>query len=445
MKNKKSARSIWDSKLLWMLLSLLISLSIWTYVVSTETATVTQVFRGIPVEITGDDVLLNSRNLIVTDVESNSVRVEIRGPRRIVDALNSEDLIAQVDVSKLTRAAYAAMKYKIVYPEGTETRYLTVTSYSPETVNFMVSNQNTISVPVRGGFEGELAPGYMAESPVFNPATVTISGPDAYLKDVSYAWVSFGKGKTVDSTYAEEVPFALMNADGEPVSTEYLLGTEETVEATLPIMEVKEVPLAVSVLEGAGATADNTKVTITPDRIKLTGDSAILAGLNQIVLTTIDLTDFRSTFSETYPIQYDNTLRNISGATEARVDVEIVGLETAPYNVKNISVINGPENANVEIETESLEVVIRGAAENLESLSAESIRAVADLTDYKDSSGPFMAPVKIYCDGVSDAGAIGKYTISVNIDRSERKDVSTNDTGSYRDSYAAQSDGGGAG
>ena len=444
-KNKSSARSILDSKPLWMLLSLLISLSIWTYVVSTETATVTQVFRGIPVEITGDDLLLSSRNLIVTDVETNSVRVEIRGPRRIVDALNSEDLTAQVDVSKLTRAAYAAMKYKIIYPEGTETRYLTVTSYSPETVNFMVSNQNTISVPVRGGFEGQLASGYMAESPVFNPATVTITGPDAYLKDISYAWVSFGSGKTVESSYTEEVPFTLMNADGDPVPTEYLTGSEETVEASLPIMEVKEVPLAVSVLDGAGATAENTKITITPDRIKLTGDSAILAGLNQIVLTTIDLTDFRSTFSETYPIQYDNTLRNISGATEARVDVEIVGLETASYNVKNISVINGPENANVEIETESLEVVIRGAAEKLESLTAESIRAVADLTDYKDSSGPFMAPVKIYCDGVSDVGAIGKYTISVNIDRSEKKDVTTNDTGSYRDSYAAQSDGGGAG
>ena len=445
MKNKKSIKSLLDSKPLWMLLSLLISLAIWTYVVSTESSTVTQVFRGVPVEIVGDDVLESTRNLIVTDVESNSVRVEIRGPRRIVDALNYEDLVAQVDVSKLTRAAYAAMKYKIVYPEGTETRYLTVTSYSPETVNFMVSNQNTVAVPVRGGFEGKLAEGFLAESPVFDPATVSITGPDAYLKDVSYAWVSFGVGKTVDSTYTEEAPFTLMNADGEPVSTEYLTGTDVTVDATLPIMEVKEIPLAISVLEGAGATAENTKITITPDRIKLTGDSAILAGLNQIVLTTIDLTDFRSTFSETYPIQYDNTLRNISGATEAKVDVEIVGLETANYTVKNISVINGPENAEVTVESESLEVVIRGAAEKLEELNAENIRVVADLADYKDSSGSFMAQAKVYCDGVSDVGAIGKYTITVNIDRTPKKEMTINDTGSYRDSFAAQPEGGGTG
>ena len=445
MKNKKSGKSILDSKPLWMLISLLISLSIWTYVVSTENSTVTTVFRGVPVEIVGDDILESSRNLIVTDVETNSVRVEIRGPRRIVDALNSEDLTAQVDVSKLTRAAYAAMKYKINYPEGTETRYLTVTSYTPETVNFMVSNLNTITVPVRGGFEGKLAEGFTAESPVFDPATITVTGPDAYLKDVSYAWVTFGAGKTVDSTYTEEVPYTLMNENGEPVSTEYIPGTEGTVEATLPIMEVKDIPLAVSVLEGGGATAENTKITISPDRIRLAGDSAILAGLNQIVLTTIDLTDVRSTFSETYPIQYDNNLINISGAIEASVDIEIVGLETETYNVRNISVINGPENAGVEIESENLEVVIRGTAEKLEELSAENIRAVADLTDYRDASGSFMAPVKIYCDGVSDVGAIGKYTITVNIDRSPKREMSFNDTGSNRDTYAAQPNGGGAG
>jgi YbbR domain-containing protein len=127
------------------------------------------------------------------------------------------------------------------------------------------------------------------------------------------------------------------------------------------------------------------------------------------------------------------------------VDVEIVGLETATYNVKNISVINGPENAEVTVETESLDVVIRGAAEKLEGLNAENIRVVADLTDYKDSSGPFMAQAKVYCDGVSDVGAIGKYTISVNIDRTEKKDRGIYDAGSNRDTFAAKPDGGGVG
>ena len=45
----------------------------------------------------------------------------------------------------------------------------------------------------------------------------------------------------------------------------------------------------------------------------------------------------------------------------------------------------------------------------------ENIRAVADLTDIKDSTGLYMPNAKIYVDGVTDVGAIGDYSISVEI------------------------------
>ena len=416
MEKKKTRRTLFDSKAFWIILSLLASLAIWTYVVSTENTTVTQVFRGVPVEIVGEDTLQSSKGLVVTDVDTNSVRVEIRGPRRIVDALDSDDLIAQVDVSKLSRSAYASMKYKILYPDGTETRNLSEVSYSPETINFMVSTQNSISVPVRGGFEGTLAEGFTAEPPIFEPSTITVSGPDTYLKDISYAWVSFGTGTTASSSHTEEAGFTLMDAEGNPVSTEYVTVSDQVITATLPILEVKDIPLSVELVEGAGATVSNTKITITPDRVKLAGDSSILAGMNRIILSTVDLTDFRSSFSETFAIPFDNSLRNISGVSEAKVDIEIVGLTTRTFTVKNISVINEPENMNVEVESESLDVVLRGTEEHLDQLSAESIRAVADLSDYKDSVGSFMPQVKIYVDGFVDVGAVGEgreYTINV--------------------------------
>ena len=390
-KMQKTSNTI--HKILWMLVSLLASLAIWTYVVSTENSVVTQIFRGVPVELVGEDVLRSSKNLVVTDVDTNNVRVEIRGPRRIVDSLNSQDLIAQIDVSKLSRAAYASMKYKLVYPNGVDTRNLAEVSYSPETVNFMVSTLNTISIPVRGGFEGMLAEGYTAESPIFEPNTITVTGPDAYLKEVSYAWVDFGAGQ------------------------EHLTASEDTITATLPILQIKDIPLSVELIEGSGATTANTIVSITPDRITLAGDSAILDGMNRIILSTIDLTDFKSSFSETYTIPFDNSLRNISGTTEAKVDVEIAGLTTSNFNLKNISVINTPEGISAEIMSESLDVVIRGTEEQLAQLAAENIRAVADLTDYKESTGPYMVPAKIYVDGFIDVGAVGDYQISVNLQR----------------------------
>ena len=418
MEPKKTKTTKSDHNLFWIIVSLLSSLAIWTYVVSMENSVVTQIFRGVPVQIVGEEALRNSKNLIVTDVDTNNVRIEIRGPRRIVDSLNSEDLTAQIDVSKISRAAFASMKYKLIYPNGVDTRNLSEVSYSPETVNFMVSTLNTVSVPVRGGFEGQLSDGYTAESPVFEPSTITVTGPDAYLKDVSYAWVSFGNNQTVSSSYSEEAPFTLMDSDGVSVSTEYLTCSEETISATLPILQIKDIPLSVELLEGSGATTSNTIVTINPNHITLAGDSAILDGMNRIILGTIDLTDFKTSISETYTIPFDNSLRNISGVTEAKVDVEIVGLSTANFTVKNISVTNTPEGINAEIISESLDVIIRGTEEELAELAPESIRAVADLSDYKDSTGPFMVAAKIYVDGYVDVGAVGDYQISVDLARS---------------------------
>lgn len=411
----RTLRKLSNSRILWMIISILASLTIWIYVTSGETEAFKTTFRNVQIEIVGEDTLRTSRGLILTDLNATSVTVEVVGPRRMLAPLDSDDLVAVVDVSKLTRASYTTLKYDIVYPSTVDERYISEEKKSPEYVNFNISLLTDKTIPVRGGFEGRSADGYTAETPVFEPSTITVTGPEAYLKDISYAWVTFGQNVIVDSSYSIETNFTLMNEDGDAVSTEYLTLSQDTIRATLPILQVKNVPLEVDVIEGAGASKANTKISIEPNTVTLAGDSSILSGMNKIVLDTIDLTDFSSTLTETYPIAINNELRNVTGVTEAKVTLEVVGLETRSFRVSNLSYINSADGTNVEILTEGLDVQIRGTAEQLDLIKAESIRAVADLTDFKDSTGSYMPTVKIYVDGVTDVGAIGTYTISVEI------------------------------
>lgn len=411
----RTLRKLSNSRILWMIISLLASLTIWIYVTSGETEDFKTTFRNVQIEIVGEDTLRTSRGLILTDLNTSNVTVEVVGPRRMLAPLDSDDLVAVVDVSKLTRASYTTLKYDIVYPSTVDERYISEEKKSPEYVNFNISLLTDKTIPVRGGFEGRSADGYTAETPVFEPSTITVTGPEAYLKDISYAWVTFGQNVIVDSSYSIETNFTLMNEGGDAVSTEYLTLSQDTIQATLPILQVKNVPLEVDVIEGAGASKANTKISIEPNTVTLAGDSSILSGMNKIVLDTIDLTDFSSTLTETYPIAINNELRNVTGVMEAKVTLEVVGLETRNFRVSNLSYINSADGTNVEILTESLDVQIRGTEEQLDQIKAESIRAVADLTDFKDSTGAYMPTVKIYVDGVTDVGAIGTYTISVEI------------------------------
>ncbi len=407
-----------------MIVSLICSVIMWVYVASVETEEFKQTFRGVRVQLVGETLLRDSKNLVITDMDTSTVTVEVVGPRRVVGSLDSDQIYAQIDVSKLSRAAYTSQQYSVIFPDGTETGSLSVTRKTPETINFMVSSQTTKSVQVRGSFDGSIAEGFIAESVVFDPATITLSGPEAYLRNVDYAWVSFGK-ENVDSTYEVETGYTLMTADNIPASTTGISFSTDVVTATLPLLTVKDVSLGVNLIEGGGATAENTKVTIEPETISLAGDSKLLAGINKINLASIDLTDFTTSFSDTYVIPIDNELRNITGATEAKVTVEIVGLETKNVKVTNISCINVTEGYVADILTKSLNVTLRGNPESLAQLKDENIRAVADLADMNESVGTYMPKVRIYVDGYTDVGAIKSggtdYAVYIQIEKAPEK------------------------
>lgn len=407
-------RKIYNSRAFWAVVSLLASLTIWVYVTSMQADEFTHTFHNVRLELVGEDALRDSKNMVITDLDTNTVTVELVGPRRIIAAWDSSDIVARVDVSKLSRSAYTSQSYFLSYPDGTDASAISINRKTPDTVSFLVSPLSNKTIQVRGSFDGSLAEGFTAESPIFEPASITISGPEAYIKNITHAWVSFGQDD-ISSTYKVDTGFVLMDENGEQCSVAGLSFSDDIITATLPILMVKDVPLSVELIEGAGATKANTKLKIEPESITLAGDSAILSGMNKIILDTIDLRDFATTFAETYTIPMDNELKNLTGATEATVKLEVVDLETRSFKVKNISFTNVTEGYEAVLISESIEVLIRGTAEQLDNLKEEHIRAVADLTDYDESTGNFMPVVKIVVDGIPDVGAIGENTVSIEI------------------------------
>lgn len=411
-------KKIYDSRLLWLIVSLLAALVIWINITSQATDEYTVTYRGVRVEFAGEDILRNAREMVITDLDTAAVTVSITGPRRTLASFDSADLIARVDVSKLSQAAYTSQPFTIVYPDGTDTKGLSVSVKTPEVVNFRVSRMRTVEIPVRGSFEGDTAEGYTAKTPIFEPTTIFVSGPEAYLDKITSAWVTFGQNEKVSATYITDIGYELQDANGDVCSTEGLTFSTDIITATLPVLEVKEIPLEVKVIVGAGATTDNTLIKIEPGSVTLVGDSAVLDDINKITIATIDLTDFTSTFTDTYPILFDPAIENLTGVTEAKVTVEIIGLETASFTVDNLSCKNVTSGYNAEVLSENITVTLRGPAELLNEVKAENIRAVADLADFNESTGSYMVPVKINVDGFPDIGAIGDPTISIEIKKS---------------------------
>ena len=213
-----------------------------------------------------------------------------------------------------------------------------------------------------------------------------------------------------------------MDANDEPCSNENISAAPDIIRATLPVLAVKEVPLAISVQEGSGAAAENTRISIEPKVLKLAGDSAVLAEINQIQLDTVDLTTFGTKFTSTYSIPVPNGIRNLSGASEATVTIEVLGVETKLFDIEEFTWIGLDEDVEVIVESEQIPVLLRGPHNLLSRVTPYTIHAEADLTDLMQGLGSHMVTVTVTVPSIPGVGAIQEegqpdYTVAIRLVR----------------------------
>lgn len=419
MDKSKNRKSIWDSRVLWAIISIFASVLLWVYVTTSRGDIIEARIENIPIIFVGESTIREKEGLIVTDLSNETVSVNVRGTRRDISKLSSSNMIASVDVSNITTIGQHTSSLDITFPSNVDNSTMTVISTTPSTISFSIVKENSKIIDVRGEFTGTVAEGFVAKEPVIEPATVVISGSDRDLRKVLYAKVVIHRDD-VDKTLNFDSEYILCDAEGNELDKENIKLETEVVRVTLPISSTKEVPLTVDIVEGAGATIENIKINCTPETITIAGEAELLDGINKISLGTVDLSSFALTFDETFKIVLDNDITNVTGLSEAKVTIEIIGLETKTFNVTNISFINAAEGSNVSIITEHLPVTLRGNEAALEQIQANNIRAVADLSEISGTKGEFQPSAKIYVDGYTGVGAVsdntGEYKVYIKID-----------------------------
>ena len=416
MEQKKRTKKLYDSKVFWMIVSLLCSLVMWAYVSSLDTTDKEITFSGISVEFRGQEELLADRSLSIASVDTETVSIVVRGERSNITKLKSSDIKAVIDVSNITQPNEMTWAYRLEFPDYVDPNDITVVRKSPEAINFTVVRNAKKTVEVKGSFEGTIAEGCVAEEFVFEPGFIVIEGPEASIEKIDHAWVTFGKDQIIDSTYVEESDYTLMDAGGKPCSRDGLMLSAEKVTATQPILKSKEVPLRVNLISGGGITAANCTVSIDPQTIKIAGDSRIVDDLEFIEIGTIDLSSFASGYEHVFAIKLEDGMQNLTGVSEAKVTVEVAGTHTKTFTATNISCRGVSSGYHATIDTKEVEVTLRAlSSDALDKIKADDISVIADLSDYGTTTGQVIVNAKVQVSGHDNVGAIGDVKVTVTI------------------------------
>ena len=416
MQNKTPISKILDSRVFWAILSLGAALLIWLYYTSNYAVAKTKTFYGVEVAFVGQDAMRDTLNMVVSDQDATVVNVTLRGTRRDIDTISSSDLRAVVNLSNVTKAGYRAMSYSISYPSSVNQSNIQEASRSPSTIGLQISKLSTKSLPVTGVFEGTTAEGYMIDATemTFDPASVTFTGPEEELEQISAVQVVVGRDE-VNAAFSSEANYVILDAEGNVLEFEDVQADTDNVTVTVPVSTIKEVALVVNMADGGGATSANVITDIEPPTITVAGDAATLDGLNSISVADIRLADYTSFPTSEYNIVLPNGVECVSGDLKATVSLEFTGLTYNTFVVNNLSATEAPEGFDCEI-VEPLKVVtVRAPEDVFGRIKANNIRIVADLSEVTPAAGRYRVPTTVYIDGFESAGAVGSYPIYVQL------------------------------
>ncbi|MEG0779897.1 MAG: CdaR family protein [Oscillospiraceae bacterium] len=402
-------------KVLHIAISILVAFAIWLY--TADTTEVTKAANNVPVEFIGADTTLAARGLMLIQEEQEppTISLKLRGKRTTISRLDTKKLRIQVDLSNVTAVGTQNLSYKIIYPSNISSGSISVESASAYNVAVNVGELYRKSVDILCDVTGTLPEGYLAGALELTPATLELWGQQADVMQISYAKVTLDIADAT-STVVRLLDYELFNYNDQPIETPNIHSAGDTVQVTLPVEVVKDLPLKLIFEEAPGASTNNINYAIQPATIKVSGDPATLEAVDSIVLDTIHLEDLTDSASYEYAIALPEGCDNLSGVETARVSISFRDMASRKFTVTDFTYENAPVGREITVLTPELEVVLRGTSVDLDALTPTDVQVAADLSGVTTASGSYTVPAIVTARSNGNVGVVGTYHLKVTIE-----------------------------
>lgn len=395
------------NKILYIVLSLLLAVVFWLFVDTELGNRTSEDFTDVPVVFIGAEDTLPSRGLMLASGDDATVDLRLSAPRTVMSELRRAGVRVQINLTDINAVGAYSKTYTLLTPDTVNVSDITIERRSRTNITVEVTNLYSREIPVSLDVVGSVEEPYVhvAERQSVEPAFITLSGLQSEVDRVASARVQVditGATATIQQEYACE----LLDQNGEAVENVEVQLSQQRVNVTVPIHMMKTLDLTLKIKEAAGARLTNVDVELEPSAITVAGDPVSLETLDEIFMGELDLSAYLDDHEDDLEIKLPAECENVSGYKTAHLSIRYHGLETKILTVTNIRAVGLSESQSFDLITNSVDVVLRGPAGDLEQVTEEDVRIVADLTEIA-SDGTVTVQAKVLVDGYSEVGVAG--------------------------------------
>lgn len=376
-------------------------------------------FEDVPIEYLHADTSLAEKGLELLEGQS-TVDLTFEAPRSVIFRLDPEKLRVTADLAGVSGTGLQNVTWSIKLPEGVTNSDVSIISPSSRSVQVRIGELFRNQVEIRIKLVGTVADGYMAGTPRILPELLELRGQQVDVMQVSYAQVTLNIDNAT-STIVELLDYQLYDYAGNPVENENIHPASDSIQVTLPVQGLKEVPLRVELVETAGARISALEYEISPQQyVTLTGDASKLAAIDEIVLGTLAVEELKAGQSYEFEIPIPEGMDNLSSQATAQVNIIAHDMVTQTFEITNFTYEDlMSDELQVVMMTSSLRILLQGTGADIGSIRDSDIHVTANLSSVAGALGSYTVPATVTVDGGRDIGVIGSYQLAVRIEEPE--------------------------
>jgi len=377
------------------ILAFVLAMTVWVSAVTAEDPDETrQLAAPLALEISGQDP-----GLVITNQYTSQVEVTLRAPLSVWEAIESGDgsIRAVIDLSGLSVG-----EHEVAVQVQTGGRLARIISNSPETVTIVLEPLATRQFPVELILSGEPAIGYEAGIPEIEPLDVTVSGPESMVERVSavHALLSLtGSRQTLETS----VTLLAVDMQGQPISGVTILPGSATV--SVPISQqggYRDLAVKVILRGRVAAGFRLANIAVFPLVVTVFSSNAdLIDSLPGYVETAaLDLNGISADIETYLELNLPSGVTLIGDQT-VLVQVEVAAIEgSLTLSLRPVEISGLGSGLTAHISPEAVDVILSGPLPSLNTLSANDVRVIIDLTGLGPGTYQLIPGIEILIDDI---------------------------------------------
>lgn len=416
-KKKISLARLFTNNKFLLILSLLISFSIWLTLSSSTNSDTTSIISDIPVNIELS-AEAQKDGLQIFKGNETTASVSVTGNKVTVGSLSKSDIqVVAQQTSTITSPGTYTLPL-VAKQAGVKTGYQIVSEVSPSFVTVTVDRFRSVEMNIVDNLTYHVNEGYYGTT-VLSDEKVTITGAEKEVERIVRVEINGKIDGVLTKSQTVETKIKLYDKDDKEITDSTVNLSVSDITATISVLPKKTVPLNLTFTnKPTGLSIDSSWIKIEPSEILVAGNEETIANLNKIDLGPIDFTTLQNQQNtQKLDIVLPSDCKNLSNESTVSVTLDLSKLSKKTLEVTKFVSSGLDSSYAFSTSTKSMSVTIFGPSDQISKISANDVTAVIDFAKRTDVVvGSTEYPLTItFSNSYSGCWAYGPYKANITI------------------------------